>query len=54
MGRWEHFGRSQLSAETVFGRYPLSIIALGGAFIISEVMLIAILYFYAFNGSKER
>ena len=54
MGRWEHVGRSQLSAETVFGRYPLSIIAPGGAFIISEVIAIAILYFYAFNGSKER
>lgn len=54
MGRWEHVGRSQLSAETVFGRYLLSIIALGGGIYISEVMAIAILYLYAFNGSKER
>ena len=54
MGRWENFYRSRLSAETVFGGYPLSILAPGGAFIISEVVAIIFLVFYAVNSSKER
>lgn len=54
MSRWENFYRSQLSAETVFCGYPLSILAPGGAFIVSEVVAIIFLVFYAVNSSKER
>jgi len=54
MGRWENFYRSRLSAETVFGGYPLSIMAPGGAFVITEVVAIVFLAFYAVNSPKER
>lgn len=42
-GKWEAFYKEKLSIETMLGKYPLSIFAPGGAFIISE--LIAILFF---------
>ena len=52
-GRWENFFRRELApAGNLFGRYPLSIFAPGGAFIISEVMAVAFCMFNLSGRSK--